>query len=129
MFPASSLGGLSFAEIKAIIEALNTQAVAQSSGLHSAQQNTEGKAAVRDALHAEMEMITRTARAMAIDTPGLDDKFRLPRTNAERTWLTAAQTFHADALLLSVEKSEVYSCSSPGNSAKGGVRGVVEVIE
>ena len=100
MFPAASLGGQSFAEINAVIEALNTQAVAQSSGLHSAQQSTEGKAAVRDALHAEMEMMTRTARVMAIDTPGLDDKFRLPRSNAERAWLTAARTFHADALPL-----------------------------
>ena len=46
------------------------------------------------------EMMTRTARGMALDTPGLDDKFRLPRSNAERAWLTAARTFHADALPL-----------------------------
>jgi hypothetical protein len=97
MFPAASLGGQIFAEINTVIDALSAQAVAQSSGLNSAQQSTEGKAAVRDALHAEMEMMTRTARVMAIDTPGLDDKFRLPRSKAEQAWLTAARTFHEDA--------------------------------
>ena len=97
-FPATSLGGQLFAEINTTIETINAQAIAQSSGLNAAQQNTEGKAAVRDALEAEMEMIARTARAMAIDTPGLDDKFRLPRKKGERAWLTAAQTFHSDAL-------------------------------
>lgn len=100
MFPAASLGGQLIAEINTVIEALNTQAVAQSSGLSAAQQSTGGKAAVRDALHAEMEMMTRTARVMAIDTPGLDDKFRLPRSKAEQVWLTSARTFHADALPL-----------------------------
>lgn len=97
-FPSSSLGGQLFAEINIIIETLNTQAVAQASGLNASQQNTEGKAAVRDALESEMEMISRTARGMAIDTPGFDDKFRLPHRKGERAWLTAAQTFHADAL-------------------------------
>jgi hypothetical protein len=97
MFPALSLGGQSFAEINTVIETLNTQAVAQSSGLNSSQQNTEGKAAVRDALRAEMEMVTRTARGMALDTPGLDEKFRLPHSRGEQAWLTAARTFHTDA--------------------------------
>ncbi len=103
MFPASSLGGRLFAEINTVVEALNTHAVAQSSGLQSAQQSTGGKAAVRDALHAEMEMITRTARVMAIDTPGLDDKFRLPRRRSEQAWLTVARMFHTDALPLKDE--------------------------
>ncbi len=103
VFPAASLVGQLFAEINAVIETLSAQAVAQSSGLHSAQQSTEGKAAVRDALHAEMEMMTRTARVMAIDTPGLDDKFRLPRSKAEQAWLTAARTFHTEAQPLKAE--------------------------
>lgn len=102
-FPTLSLGGRLFAELNTIIETLNTQAVAQSSGLHASQQNTEGKAAIHDALHTEMEMITRTARVMAIDMPGLDDKFRLPRSRGDRAWLTAAQAFHADALPLKDE--------------------------
>lgn len=102
-FPASSLGGQLFAELNTIIETLNTQAVAQSSGLHASQQNTEGKSAIRDALHAEMDMMTRTARGMAIDMSGLDNKFRLPRSRGDRAWLTAAQAFHTDALPLKDE--------------------------
>jgi hypothetical protein len=96
-FPAASLGGRSFAEITAVIEALTAQTVAKTSGMAAARESTSGKAAARDALRDEMEMMTRTARAMAIDTPGLDDKFRQPRSNADQALLSAARTFRADA--------------------------------
>lgn len=96
-FPPTSLGGRLFAENRAVIAALTAQGVAQSSGLHAAQQSREGKAAIRDALRREMEMIASTARGMAINTPGLEDKFRLPRSEAEQVWLNAARTFRADA--------------------------------
>lgn len=96
-FPPTSLGGRLFAEIGDVIAALTAQGVAQSSGLHAAQQSTEGKAAIRDALRKELEMIAGTARGMAIKTPGLEDKFRLPRSEAEQVWLNAARTIRADA--------------------------------
>jgi hypothetical protein len=32
-------------------------------------------------LREDLEAINRTARAMAVDVPGLDDKFRVPRNN------------------------------------------------
>ena len=96
-FPAASLGGRSLAEITTVIEALTAQTVAQTSGMAAARQSTSGKAVTRDALREEMEMINRTARAIAIDEPGLDDKFRLPRSNGDQALLNAARTFHADA--------------------------------
>jgi hypothetical protein len=102
-FPAASLGGRSFAEINTVIEALTSQTVAKSSGLAAARQSTSGKAVARAVLRDEMEMMTRTARAMAIDTPGLDDKFRLPRSNADQVLLTAARTFRTDAEPLKAE--------------------------
>jgi hypothetical protein len=96
-FPAASLGGRSFAEINAVVAALTSQAVAQTSGLAAARQSTSGKATARATLRDELEMITRTARAMAIDTPGLDDKFRLPRSSGDQALLNAARTFRRDA--------------------------------
>jgi len=102
-FPATTLGGRSFAEINAVVEALTSQTVAQSSGLAAARQSISGKATARAALRDELEMITRTARAMAIDTPGLDDKFRLPRSDAGQALVTASRTFRADAEPLKAE--------------------------
>src|SRR5262249_2739018 len=96
-FPAASLGGRLFAEISAVVEALSGQDVVQSSGLHSARQSFSSKAVTRDALHRELQMINRTARVMALDVPGLEDKFRLPYSSAEQVWLTAARTFRSDA--------------------------------
>ncbi|HJQ24417.1 MAG TPA: hypothetical protein VKA60_10920 [Blastocatellia bacterium] len=102
-YPAESLGGRMFAEIGSVIEALNAQTAAQTSGLAAARETTGSKAVARNALRGELEMITRTARAMAIDTPGLDDKFRLPRSNADQALLNAARAYHADAEPLKTE--------------------------
>jgi len=96
-FPGASLGGRLFAEINTVIETLTAQAVAQSSGLHAAQQSTDGKSAARKALEDQLEIIARTARTMALDLPGVDNKFRLPRSKAAQALLIAAQTFRADA--------------------------------
>jgi hypothetical protein len=96
-FPVESLGGRLFTEIGSVIEALNAQTATQTSGLAAARESTSGKAVARNALRSELEMMTRTARAMAIDTPGLDDKFRLPRSNADQALLNAARAYRADA--------------------------------
>ena len=40
---------------------------------------------------------------MALDTPGVDDKFRLPRGNGDQTILNAARAFARDAAPLSPE--------------------------
>ena len=50
-----------------------------------------------------MEAISRTARAMAEDTPGIDDKFRMPRGNNDQVLLNAARAFAADATPLSAQ--------------------------
>ena len=50
-----------------------------------------------------MQAITRTARMMAIDTPGLENKFRLPRSGSDPALLQTARAFAADALPLKAE--------------------------
>jgi hypothetical protein len=75
----------------------------QVSGLSTAQQGVTGKAAARDELRRDMEAISRTARSMAFDTPGIEDKFRLPRQPKDQEWLNAARAFAADAQPLAAE--------------------------
>jgi hypothetical protein len=50
-----------------------------------------------------MRAIARTARAMALDTPGLENKFRLPRSGGDQALLQAARAFVADATPLKAE--------------------------
>ncbi len=45
----------------------------------SKRQNTAGKAVAGEALRGKLEAIRRTARSMAFTTPGLEEKFRIPR--------------------------------------------------
>ena len=61
------------------------------------------KRAAHKRLRAKLEAISRTARAMARTTPGLDDKFHMPQSMAEQEWLTVARTFAANAVPLKDE--------------------------
>ncbi len=102
-FPANSLGGEQFTEVKAICEILNEMAASQSSGVGSAQQATASRTNAREALRETLHAITRTARAMALDTPGLENKFRLPRSGSDQALLSTARAFIADAAPLKAE--------------------------
>jgi hypothetical protein len=51
----------------------------------------------REALRDDLDAIVRTARAMALDMPGLDDKFRTPRETSDQAVLNAARAFARDA--------------------------------
>ncbi|HEX8633578.1 MAG TPA: hypothetical protein VF703_05440 [Pyrinomonadaceae bacterium] len=102
-FPPNSFGAEKLAALDAVIAALDQHASTQASGLSTAQQGVTGKAAARDELRRDMEAISRTARSMAFDTPGLEDKFRLPRTPKDQELLSTARAFAADAQPLAAE--------------------------
>ena len=102
-FPADSLGGQTVAELKNVIEELTEAATTQTSGLSSVQRATAERLAAREALRESMQAIARTARVMAIDTPGLENKFRLPRSGSDPALLQTARAFAADALPLKAE--------------------------
>ncbi len=99
-FPANSFAGEQFAALDSAINALETHASAQSSGRGGARQGAAGKAAARDELMRDLEAISRTARAMALTTPGLDDKFRTPHNKSNQEVLAAARAVATDALPL-----------------------------
>ncbi|HYH85130.1 MAG TPA: hypothetical protein VEX60_06580, partial [Pyrinomonadaceae bacterium] len=80
-----------------VCEILNEMAASQSSGVGSAHQATASRTNAREALRESLQAVTRTARAMALDTPGLENKFRLPRSGSDQALLNTARAFVADA--------------------------------
>jgi len=102
-FPAGSLGAEQFAAVAEVVEALNGAITTQTSGKSSVQQATASRTGAREALRESMQAVSRMARAMALDTPGLENKFRLPRSGSDQALLYAARAFAADAEPLKAE--------------------------
>ncbi len=93
-----------FAAVSEAVIELDNLAVNQSSSGQAARSGTSSKTLLREELHDDLLGINRTARAMAIDLPGLEGKFRMPRGSAgDQALLTAARTFAADAVPLAEE--------------------------
>lgn len=99
-FPEASLGKELFSTITQLVTELESQGANQLSGRGAAQSSTATKATLREDLRETLLAINRTARVLAFETPGLDDKFRFPRGMNDQTLLTAARAFAADALPL-----------------------------
>ena len=102
-FPPTSFGGEQFAAVGQVVEELTRLATAQSSGAGSARLGSANRAASREELRDDLQAIARTARAMSLDVPGLEDKFRLPRSGSDQALLTTARVFAADAAPLKAE--------------------------
>jgi hypothetical protein len=99
-FPADSPGGETIAGLREVIRTLTEAGTSQTSGLSSVQRATAEREAAREALRESMQAIARTARVLALDTPGLENKFRLPRSGSDPALLQTARAFAADALPL-----------------------------
>lgn len=102
-FPQNSFGAEKFGALGAVIAGLDAHASTQVAGRNTAQQGTTSKAAARDELRRDLEAISRTARSMAFDTPGLEDKFRLPRVLKDQELLSTARAFTVEAQPLAAE--------------------------
>jgi hypothetical protein len=102
-FPADSLGSQQFAIVAETIQHLNEALTTQTSGLSSVQQATASRAEASERLRDDMQAVARTARVMAEDTPGLENKFRLPRSGSDQALLIAARAFITDAIPLKDE--------------------------
>jgi len=98
LFPPSEKGGEAFAQVTAAVSALTEHAVAQISST-----GTTARALPRAALRNELDAIGLTARALAIDTPGLDEPFRLPRRGGDQALLSAARVFLHEATPLAAD--------------------------
>jgi hypothetical protein len=103
VYPSNSRGGELLAQLDTAITEIEGHAASQSSGKRASKEKTSLKSVALAVLIEEMEAISRTARAMALTIPGLDDKFRLPRNVGEQAWLAAARSFATDAEPLKAE--------------------------
>lgn len=97
-FPAGSLGRDMLSELEDVITNVNEAITSQTSGLGSVQRATAERMTARETLQNRMQSFVRTARAMALDTPGLENKFRLPRSGSDSALLQTARAFLADGL-------------------------------
>lgn len=102
-FPPSSFGGEQFAIVASVVAELSQGAAAQASGTSSIQQATTSRAVARAAVREDVQAIASTARVIALDTPGLEDRFRLPRSGGDQSLLATARAFHADAAPLKAQ--------------------------
>ena len=96
-FPAASLGHDLFTQLGGVVTETESLASAQDSHISSSRQVTDSKSLARDVLEDEMEAISHTAPGLAMDNPGLENKFRRPRSMSETDLLTLARSFLADA--------------------------------
>jgi hypothetical protein len=94
LFPESSLAARHFATVAAAVKQLSGHAAMKMS---AAREGKSNKATAREALLESLETISRTARTIAEDTPGLEDKFHLPDPQTDQALLTAGRVFANDA--------------------------------
>lgn len=97
-FPADTVGREMLSVLEDVISNVNEAITSQTSGLSYVQRASAERMGAREALRERLQAMTRTARAMALDTPGLENLFRLPRKASDSALLQAARAFVADGL-------------------------------
>jgi hypothetical protein len=97
-FPAGSLAAGKSADVTAALPQVNHLGADQVSGAGTAHSATRTKALAHAALHADLLAVSDNAHALArLGTPGLEHKFRLPRSGGHQALLNAARAFATDA--------------------------------
>lgn len=92
-----------FNRLTTVIDGLDGHTRAQASGLRADQEGSTSKASARDEIRSALDAIARAARSMAHTIPGLEDRFRAPRSVSDQVLLSIARAFAADALPLKAE--------------------------
>ena len=92
-FPAASRGGELIEELNEALSEIDMNAEAKVSHASAAAQGTTNRREARETLRRNLEALNRTARAMALDTPGLDKRFQMPRGSSDQSLLITARAF------------------------------------
>ena len=92
-FPAASRGGELIAELDEVLREIEANAQAKVSHASAAAQGTANRNELRVTLRGNLGGMNRTARAMALDTPGLDKLFQMPRGSSDQSLLMTARAF------------------------------------
>src|SRR6185295_33332 len=95
-FPPATTGGKAFAEINNVVSQLEHHATVQIANTGGDRVGTATRATLREALRRTLHAFQVTARAIAIDNPGLDKQFRAP-SRGDLVMLSAARGFLEDA--------------------------------
>lgn len=96
-FPAGSRGRELFTALDATITGIQAHATEHDTGKRASQQMSASKNVARDSLLAQLEAINRTARVLALRSPGLEKEFRMPLPFPAQDLLNAARSFFANA--------------------------------
>lgn len=96
-FAPNTFGNQLLVRIDQLVDELDNHGARQVSSQTSSKQGTTTRAQARADLRDTLEALNRSAKAMADEVGGIDDKFRLPRVNNDQILLTAARAFAADA--------------------------------
>lgn len=99
-FPAKSFGRELFNKVTQCVTDLENHGANQATGRGAAQSTTTSKASVRKNLRDMLMAMNRTARVMAYEMPGVDNKFRFPHQASDQALLNTARAFTAAALSL-----------------------------
>jgi hypothetical protein len=91
VFPASSLGGKMFARVGTAVAALDEHAAARVATDGAVRDGARAKSTARETLRDALRAISSTAQAVAIDIPGLDEKFRLRNIRIDQALLNAGR--------------------------------------
>ena len=96
-FPAGSRGHELQQSIDTCIRNMESHSTSQYGHTQAAREKTAQKHAADEALREVVEAISRTARSMSRDMPGMEERFRLPPGKDGQTWLSTARDFAAAA--------------------------------
>jgi hypothetical protein len=99
-FAPTSLGAQLIARQSTQLAELTSLLGTQAATDGAASQGTDLRANARDDLRSRLKRFSRTAHAIAIEVPGLENKFRLPRGDSDEELLAAARAAARDAVPL-----------------------------
>lgn len=99
-FAPTSLAAQLFTTLKSQLTDLTQLTATQAAGSGAARQGTELRDDARGDLRARLKAFNRTAHAIALEVPGLDNKFRMPRGDSDEELIAAARAFAAEAVPL-----------------------------
>src|SRR5262249_25007616 len=91
-FSPGSAGRRTFDIVDRCVHDVVEQAIAERSSRINAVSATASKMVARRVLRKQLDAIVRTARALALDSPGFDEAFRLPRGNGDRRLLRVSRS-------------------------------------
>ena len=95
-YAAIAAAATHFATVLAAVTALEAHFADQTSG--EAAEATVQKSVLRAAIRRQMVAYAKTARAIALDNPGFDEKFNVPDSNNDNLLIATGRQFVEDAI-------------------------------